>query len=257
MKDYHPSGGTLRRHVTAAPGFGINLAPDHPAVQEGRPLFPGQVVWTEDTRALLKTGHYQRKIGKQVTKGRWRGFPIYCLTLPERETCPSECEHWRDCYGNNMHKAERVRPDRLFEDVLWDELADLQRDHPGGFAVRLHVLGDFYSLEYVQLWARALDFFPALHCFGFTRRWAADGPMGEALLQLLSTRWDRFAIRVSGVEAPFGSTTFRHGEEPAGIPCPAQTGATDCCGTCGLCWATTRPIAFASHTREEGGPWRR
>ena len=31
------------------------------------------------------------------------------------------------------------------------------------------------------------------------------------------------------------------------ILCPAQTGATDCCATCALCWASTRTIAFRRH----------
>src|SRR5262249_24811065 len=29
------------------------------------------------------------------------------LTLEERATCPTTCRHWRDCYGNKMHRAQR------------------------------------------------------------------------------------------------------------------------------------------------------
>lgn len=250
-----PYGGPLHRIPSTKPGGGITLAADHAAVTEGRTLFPSRVVWAEDTLRLLKSGMNQRKIGAKIVKGRWRGFPVYCLTLEERATCPSQCEHWRSCYGNNMHRAERIANDRLFEDVLWDELEELQQRHPGGFAVRLHVLGDFYSFAYVDLWRRALDAFPALHCFGFTRRWAADGDtIGWILLGMVRDHWDRFAIRFSGVEAPFGATSFEKGEAPAGIPCPAQSGKTDCCGTCALCWTTTKPIAFEQHSGNRRGP---
>ena len=45
----------------------------------------------------------------------------------------------------------------------------LDIDHPNGFAVRLHNLGDFYSLQYVALWRRLLARHPALHVWGYTR----------------------------------------------------------------------------------------
>ncbi len=36
-------------------------------------------------------------------------------------------------------------------------------------------------------------------------------------------------------------------DDPQSIPCPAQTGATDCCATCALCWQSDRSIAFKRH----------
>ena len=35
--------------------------------------------------------------------------------------------------------------------------------------------------------------------------------------------------------------------QPLAIICPAQTGATDCCATCALCWNSVRSIAFRRH----------
>lgn len=35
--------------------------------------------------------------------------------------------------------------------------------------------------------------------------------------------------------------------DPDAILCPAQTGATDCCATCVLCWQSERSIAFRPH----------
>jgi len=32
-----------------------------------------------------------------------------------------------------------------------------------------------------------------------------------------------------------------------GIQCPEQTGKTQSCMTCALCWSTTKPIAFKEH----------
>lgn len=241
--------GPQHRLIQFKPGRGVAIKAHHAAAVKGTTIYPTTIAAVEDTLRILKSGHNQRKIGKTITKGAWRGFEIYCLTLTERMTCPRQCEHWLDCYGNGMHRAQRLLHDKLFEDVLVDELAELQAKHPSGFAIRLHVLGDFYSLDYVELWARALDRFAALHIFGFTRRWAADGcAIGARLLELSTTRWDRFAMRFSGVDAPRGSTTFSAGQVPQGIPCPAQRDQTDCCATCGLCWATTRTIAFENHS---------
>lgn len=31
------------------------------------------------------------------------------------------------------------------------------------------------------------------------------------------------------------------------IPCPVQTGKTECCATCALCWQTERKIVFLAH----------
>jgi hypothetical protein len=69
-----------------------------------------------------------------------------------------------------MQAAERIVAGPALEAALWDELAALQQMHPGGFLVRLHVLGDFYSVDYAQLWHEALEAYPALHIFGYTAR---------------------------------------------------------------------------------------
>ena len=47
------------------------------------------------------------KLGKKVTKGIYKGYPIFTLTLEVRKTCPRSCKHWNNCYGNNMPFATR------------------------------------------------------------------------------------------------------------------------------------------------------
>src|SRR4051812_10428976 len=78
----------------------------HPAVAEGRTLYPGQVM-QPGQRAILKGGRNSPKIGPKILKGHWTGFPVFTLTLEERATCPDCCRHWRSCMGNNMHWSER------------------------------------------------------------------------------------------------------------------------------------------------------
>jgi hypothetical protein len=224
----------------------------HPALTEGRTIYPTTVRAGRD-RWALKSGNNAKKIGSEILKGKWKNFPVFTLTLEERRTCPTTCHHWRSCFGNKMDLADRVAsgPDLIWR--LEREVALLEMRHPTGFAVRLHVLGDFFSVEYVQFWHTLLERHPALHVFGFTARWdAANDPIAAALVALVKQQWDRFAIRFSNAPSPFAAPATISIEHPyqkpsAAILCPEQVGKTESCSTCGLCWASTRRIAFLQH----------
>ena len=112
-------------------------------------------------RAIKKSTNV--KLGKRVTKGPLKGFPIFTLTLEERATCPASCIHWDDCYGNNMMNATRYTGDNSLLAQIELDLAYYQAKYPEGFLLRLHVLGDFYSVAYVAAWAKWLGMFSALH----------------------------------------------------------------------------------------------
>jgi len=241
------AASVLRRHGKPKTVRPIVLSALDPAFRSGRSIFPSRVFDPDEVQRVLKDGHQSRKIGKTVMKGPRRGWPIFTLTLEERATCPRSCRAWTFCYGNSMQAAERVVAGDAMEAQLWGELMALQERHTGGFMVRLHVLGDFYSVGYVEMWQRALDAFPALHVFGFTARQLSD-PIGRLIGDLTDKRWDRFAIRLSGSSAPEKASILQGDEGSEGaIQCPAQTDATDCCATCALCWGSTRSIAFARH----------
>lgn len=238
------AASALRRFPTIKPaGRGVVLSSLHPAYRSGRTMFPSRVFDPDEVERVLKDGHQSRKIGKTVQKGRLKGAPIFTLTLEERATCERSCSAWGICYGNGMQAAERIVAGAALEAALWNEITALQAAHPRGFLVRLHVLGDFYSLTYVALWMRALAAFPALHVFGFTARTDA---IGEAVRELADANWDRFAIRVSGREDPRRASVIRDAGA-IGVVCPAQTGATDCCATCALCWQSDISITFRRH----------
>lgn len=225
------------------------LALGHRAVTEARTVYPHTIRTPGAYDWVLKSGHNSRKIGAKVTKGAWAGMPIYTLTLEERATCPRTCGEWQSCMGNKMNWALRYEHGPALEDAIYAHLKVLEREHPHGFVVRLHVLGDFYSIEYVRLWLRWLDEFTGLRVFGYTA-WPIDTEIGAALADAARTQWHRFAVRQSGSPEPVRtSVTIAHEAlAPAGaVVCPAQTGKTDCCGTCALCWSTTKPIAFVRH----------
>jgi len=226
---------------------GRTLPIGHDAVRESRTLFPTTRRQAVSVR-LLKSGHNSSKIGKVVTKGKWNGFPIFTLTLEERATCPATCQEWLNCYGNNMHYAQRIAHGGELERLLRLELEELQAKHRRGFVVRLHVLGDFYSLDYVAMWLKAIIDLPALHVFGYTARDPHDDPIGKALWKISTYHFDRFAMRFSGVDLPLrGAVTINKGEASKHLVCPAQSGKTECCATCAFCFQSKRTIAFVRH----------
>lgn len=235
-------------------GRSASLLPfDHPAVIENHTVYPTTVrlvVRALDGEWVLKAGANNWKIGGEIVKGKWKGFPTFTLTLEERATCPITCKHWRSCFGNHMPWAHRFEAGPALEYRLEREIAILSIDHPK-FAIRLHELGDFYSVEYVALWRKLIDCYPGLHCFGFTAR-QKDDPIGAALLAIVNEFWDRFAIRFSnapdGFEAPATISIEHERQKPDdAIVCPQQLGKTESCSTCALCWHSKRRIAFLQH----------
>jgi hypothetical protein len=133
------------------------------------------------------------------------------------------------------------------------EVNELAQRHPSGFAVRLHILGDFYSVEYVHLWRRLMERHPELHVFGFTARWDASAdPIAAALVELAADRSRQFMMRFSNAPVGLGlgatvSIEHPHQNPPDAIICPAQMEQTASCSSCTLCWESKKRIAFIQH----------
>lgn len=245
--------------IISDPGSVKPLPDDHPAITENRPLFPTMVVPAEDRERLFVSGHNSRKIGRMITKGAWKGMPIYTLTLPERTTCPPECHVAKVCYGNAMPFAVRRAPGVELEARILKELRALEIQHPDGFVIRLHVLGDFYSQAYAYVWHTALSTIGSLHVYGYTAvGQSADAERSATAddIDRMNTDFpDRCFIRFSDPEPiPGGATTINRVPEAANVPeglvCPAEREATACCATCGMCWEQAtreKTIVFVLH----------
>jgi hypothetical protein len=234
-----------RRHSPRIPGLELSW------VASGHTKFPTRVLPPSAMKSLLVSGHSNVKIGRDVRKGKLRGYWIFTLSLEERATCPRSCAHWSDCYGNNMPFAKRV--DHTAADFLsWLE-ADLVRELATrgrrGVLVRLHALGDFYAPEYVSFWDRMLREHKNLALYGYTAR-MADTPIGTLLHELNQAYGHRCMIRFSDGGYREMSTVGIVEESacpPGAFVCPEQTGKTLGCGTCGACWGTTKNVAFLAH----------
>lgn len=227
----------------------MKLRPQHPALHEKQTIHPSRVMPVTSNSRLLKPASDNRKLGNgnsYIRKGRWSGFPLYSLTLEERATCPTSCNHWADCYGNGMLFAHRFEHGPKLTRKLESELEELSRKHPKGFVVRLHVLGDFYSTKYVDFWQMAMVRFQNLHVYGYTAR-LPNTVIGKSIAFVRMMFPERWWIRYSSNEvtdnAIFATSTFATGH----IVCPEMQGKTESCLTCGLCWSITKPIHFPTH----------
>jgi hypothetical protein len=240
---------------------------NRPAVIAGRSIFHKKGVKPVSAfKTLLVSGHNNVKIGRDIRKGMFRGYWIYTLSFEERASCPSTCHHWETCYGNHMSYAKRIDHADLLAltGKLQFELIDLFAKKPSikptpharkGVMVRLHALGDFFSVDYVYFWQAMLEKHPTLACYGYTAH-APDSEIGRAISVLKRLYGRRFAIRWSdgGLDkdctVPVQAGTVR---VPGAFLCPEQMDLCDSkgrallCATCGLCWSTDKNVAFMEH----------
>ncbi len=200
---------------------------------------------------MLKRGKQNKKLGDKVSVKKWKGMTMYSLTLEERATCPSDCEQWDNCYGDNMPFAHRFdHTDPTFKDQLGMQLEQLNRKHPEGFVVRLHVLGDFYDGLYIVQWQLWLHQLENLHVFGYTHHPYAS-QLGTMINNVNNIHSDRFRVRFSDDwDTEFSAHVVQSREleyVERGVVCPEQLGKTDSCASCGYCWSSDQPIIFIEH----------
>ena len=256
-----PDGGALSRFVHDGHGHADRskaaLKPGHAALYEARTIFPKSVTVPRPGEPVLISGHNNGKLGAVVTRGAWTGMPMFHLSLEERATCPRSCVQWDTCYGNAMPFAKRRAYGPELMKALQSNLARLNGEYPNGFVVRLHVLGDFPTIAYVEAWMHWLVKFRGLRIWGYTAH-PTDSRIGLLIRNMNATSKGRCAIRFSVTpEAPAGlgeaTVIWRQPEGPwvrEGLVCPLQLGKTRTCGTCGLCWspnAAHHRIVFVGH----------
>ncbi len=227
----------------------MKLRPENPALTEKRTIHP-KMRKEVTGKTLLKPVSNNAKLGggaSIVTKGKWRGYPMFSLTLEERATCPPYCHHWMDCFGNNMAFAHRFVAGPELEAKIQEEVANLAKLYRN-FVIRLHILGDFYSQGYVIMWHKLMEKYPGLHVFGYSAHFRTPKITDE--LMAIRTRFaDRWWVRFSHNGESDSNTIFAAKEDYTGpsITCPEQTGDVPNCLACGICWAANKTVRFLSH----------
>lgn len=223
------------------------------AIESGRTVYLQALKGSDYTHRVVKPST-NKKLGKRVRKGpaSWKGAVIYTLTLEERNTCPTYCAMWEKCYGNNMPFAHRMSmPDSELMARLAKEIESLCATYQK-VAIRLHVLGDFFSVEYTEFWIRHLEKYPNLYIWGYTAH-KYDTNIGRDISYANRHFPDRCLIRFSNSKEScpkdgiYSANVFE--EDDDSITCPEQLGKCESCADCGLCWNKniSKPIRFIEH----------
>jgi len=138
-------------------------------------VFKNRIQPIDSPRKILKFGGNNSKLKNYVTKGAWKGRKILAVAGVERMHCPTTCHFWDRCYGNNLHLQDRFlihHPE--VQEKLYRECLNLpyakptNRMHKIGYAIRLHVVGDFPNVEYVETWRKIMMEREDINVFGFT-----------------------------------------------------------------------------------------
>ena len=202
---------------------------------------------------MLKPGGNNKKLGSKITTGAWKDAAIYSLTLEERNSCPTDCKQWDKCYGNNMPFATRYdHTHPMFLTNLEENLSNLICKHiwkGQPLAIRLHVLGDFYSPDYVNFWNDFVLGWDMLYVWGYTHHKPLS-EIGRAIncMNTLDNCYIRFSdakfTTPMNLQANVIATEdTRH----TGLICPEQRGIKTSCGDCAMCWTSKRAINFLQH----------
>ena len=267
----------------------MNLRATHPAILNSTTIHPstikvptyGKIFKSADMNTKLggcsDWAGSERKRNKKnkdsvITNPKWFGQRFYYNTLTERETCPTDCKFWTKCYGNSMGFAHRMQHGQEIEDIMMWEMESLSLENRNKFfTIRPHVLGDFYSLKYVELWDKMLTNF-RVNAFGYTAylpdsKNSEYSEIGQALIELREKHTDRFWIRQSGGSAPTMSALGMSNplakeqlKSKKAFICPNQqtkksSACTDTfqpkraknCASCGLCYRTKKNVVFLEH----------
>lgn len=205
---------------------------------------------------IFVSGHNNIKIGRDIRKGKFQGYFIYTLSLEERKTCPSSCQHWQSCYGNAMPFSKRVDHTHPEFYAIAETALHALSDHaakphtiPQGIMIRLHALGDFFSADYAAFWQRMLTTYPNVSIYGYTAH-TPESDIGWFLGMMNSLFADRCMIRFSNGGMPEMSTVSIGRPDscpPDAFVCPEQTGKTLGCDHCGACWSGRKNVAFLEH----------
>ena len=217
------------------------------AIDNGRTIYTNNVFNNDTYKHNLLKLSSNKKLGKFIVKGRHINKPMYSLSLEERKTCPKSCFHWKTCYGNNMPFAHRFEGNNKLMLRLENEIKLLSKKHEHGILIRLHVVGDFFSVKYVRFWKKLLGLYTNISIFGYTAR-TPFSPIGKEIVKLRNENWDNFSVRFSNsvMELSANSENLLGGKK--GLICPEQLDKTKNCSNCGLCWnKNIDNIIFKTH----------
>jgi len=192
-------------------------------------------------------GEVKLKVKEPVQVSRWntKVGVLPSFSLPVLKTCPGKTEFCsRLCYGLRGRFARQKMIDLYQSNLEASKQADfverIVREILKAKAevFRLHVVGDFYSVEYVEKWLEIADRLRDVKFFGSTRSWRVPR-LREAVERFrdLPNVYLRASIDSTHLDRPACSWGV-WSIEGEGDPCPHDYGLVENCITCKKCWQT-------------------
>ena len=120
--------------------------------------------------------------------------------------------------------------------------------------IRLHILGDFFSVKYVKFWRKMLKTFNNIALYGYTANniksiYSESRAIAKEIIKLNEN--EHCHIRFSNdLTNKFSANSYDIVKPVKGVSivCPVQEDKTANCGTCGLCWnQKDQQIIFKTH----------
>ncbi len=179
-----------------------------------------------------------------ISRGNLKLGDLPSFSLPVITTCPGKtpfCERY--CFGlkgnfnllnvkeaNDRRLDATLRPD--FVDIMVGEIRKTRAP-----AFRLHVVGDFYSVEYIEKWGNILKALPAIIFFGSTRSWRC-GFLSAAIKEFrdMDNAYIKASVDLTDNLSPLNCGWNLWSVEGDGLPCPHDNGTVANCLECRRCW---------------------
>ncbi len=185
------------------------------------------------------------KVKAQVSRQNVKVGVLPNFSLPVLKTCPGKTEFCgRLCYGLRGRLSQqkiRVLYERNLEaskqaSFVRQIVRAVLKTKPEAF--RLHVIGDFYSVEYVERWIEIANRLPDVKFFGSTRSWRVLR-LRDAVTSFrdLPNVYLRASIDLTHLDRPPCSWRV-WSIEGEGDRCPHDYGLVENCVTCKKCWQT-------------------
>ena len=179
-----------------------------------------------------------------ISRGNLKLGKLPSFSLPVITTCPGKtafCDHY--CYGlKGMFTLQRIKEinERRLEATLRSDFVptivkEIRRTHAPAF--RLHVIGDFYSTEYIEKWTQIATILFDVIFFGSTRSWRC-GFLSEPLKEFrdLPNVYIKASVDATDHLDPFSCGWRVWSIEGEGFPCPHDSQIVKDCADCGRCW---------------------
>ncbi len=107
----------------------------------------------------------------------------------------------------------------------------------GSPAFRLHDVGDFYSVEYIEKWKEIANNLPEVIFFGSTRSWRCDF-LSEPMKRFrdMENVYIKASVDLTDTLNPKSCGWNVWSVEGEGLSCPHDEGLVENCVACQRCW---------------------